>query len=1306
MQCERCAKMFSSIGTLNRHKRVNCRGEVSVDAKKLNICENCNKVFSKPYGLKRHQLDRCLQKSDNLEVPCKKIKLDEPSTSTSTTCNQLFSTVSNLNKHKHDRCRGVICRKRITRDIESSPEDGVVKLRSAFKNRIASYRFSSKKNHIDPSEFLIEVKQKVLNLISEYIQNHHSLKVNMELFGLYVIPEKDMRDIKSFNTENQIINISKNLSQVFDDFKDVMLSKASEFQERDSGWTLQQVMFLDVNINKFSPLSGSSYIRLPLQIERKQAVLNLKNVDNCCFAWSINAAVFPANGDPANPTSYPHYSTLLNFDGIDLPMKLQDIPKFETSNNISMNVFGTETEYKNGKMVTEIIGPLHFTSSRKPTHVNLLLLSDDSGNQHYCLITNLSRLVSMQKSKHNGAVHICDGCIQFFPSIKKLQAHQENDCNHLCTTVPTTNLKINKYGKSVPENILKFENIEKQLEVPFVIYADFESLLKPISHAEPCDSRSFTVKTFEHEPYSFGFYVKCNFNDEYSQYCHYRGTDAADVFCRKLDEVVQDIYNDHLKHVVPMTPLTTEEETLFANSKTCGICDKEFTETDIKVRDHCHLTGKWRFSSHQTCNLNYQVPKFIPVFFHNLTNYDSHLFIKKLALNEENVDVIAQNKEKYVSFSKRILVEKSSNPKIPSTYMKIKFVDSFRFLPRSLDKLSQTLESSQCSEIRKYFQDDTKFNMIRQKGVFPYSYVDSFAKLDEQQLPSRDKFYDNLRGESVSDENYTRALKVWNTFNCSTLGEYSDVYLKSDVLLLTDIFENFRKVCLEKYKLDPAQYLTAPSLSWDAMLRCTQVELELLTDIEMIHFFKKGIRGGVAQCTKRKAVANNKFLPNYDPSKPTSYIMYLDATNLYGYSMQQRLPTGDFRWLKKDEIFCFNCTRIGDNSSKGYVVDVDLEYPSNLHKSHNNLPFCPENMIPPNSKIPKLIPNLHDKQRYVIHYRNLKQCLKYGLKIKKIHRVLEFTQSAWLKSYIDLNTALRNSAKNDFERELFKLLTNSVFGKTMENVEKRQDIRLRTHWKNKKGALGAESLISKPYFKTCSIFDKNLTAIQMGKVKICYDKPLYVGFCILDISKTVMYDFYYGYVKEKYGDNATLCYMDTDSLILEILTDNVYEDMKENIELFDTSNYPIDNIHRIPKTLSVVGKMKDEYSGTPIESFYGTGAKAYCVKAANVMKKAKGVAKNVIQNQLDFTDYAQIVENGGIIFRKMQVFTSSFHTIYTELKNKVALSAQDDKRFVIRGDVKTLAWGHFVITPNPQADPDLYLDEFLRLAREMEELEC
>ncbi|XP_070162308.1 uncharacterized protein [Polyergus mexicanus] len=300
-------------------------------------------------------------------------------------------------------------------------------------------------------------------------------------------------------------------------------------------------------------------------------------------------------------------------------------------------------------------------------------------------------------------------------------------------------------------------------------------------------------------------------------------------------------------------------------------------------------------------------------------------------------------------------------------------------------------------------------------------------KLHDTCLPPRESFYSSLTGDTVSESDYAHAENVWRRVSLRTLGEYSDLYLKTDVLLLADIFENFRNKCIESYGLDPAYYYTLPRYTWDAMLKHTNITFKLLTDIDTVMFIERGIRGGLSQCSGRYGRANNKYTPSYDPSKPSSYMMYFDVNNLYGWAMCQPLPYAEFRWV--DDISDFDVSAIASDSPTGYILEVDLEYPQHLHDAHADLPFCPTRDKPPGKRQDKLLATLYDKKRYVIHYRNLQQCTRHGLRVAKIHRVLQFVQSAWLRDYIELNTRFRTRATNDFEKNLYKLINNAVFGK-------------------------------------------------------------------------------------------------------------------------------------------------------------------------------------------------------------------------------------------------------------------------------------
>ncbi|CAG9769955.1 unnamed protein product [Ceutorhynchus assimilis] len=1279
--CEFCNKSFTRKDNLKRHG--DCRSST-------NICSQCGGTFRSAGALQRHVMEihpapRALKRKaeDSLTPMTKQARLDRAGTSTSVTrrcqeCDLEIPTnhwVGHLRSLQH---RANTC-------VEQ--EEGVELIKTSFKCRIATYRLPSKQDPTSVKEFLQHLQKKFIQLVGDMLNKFNHIKVGMELFGRFLLQTKEIEEVKSFNTKFTLVNEGADLEELFQQFSNILAKKCVEFQEKESGWALQQLLYLEISINKVNPLKASSYLPLPKEIDAKKAVLNIQNWDQKCFMWSVLAQLHPVDRtqNANRVANYSHYENELDFTGIGFPIKLKDIRKFEQLNNISINVYGLDIVYKYGRNIVEVVGPLYFTESRKATHVNLLLISNDFGNNHYCLIKNMSRLISSQLSKHEKKKYLCDGCLLYFSSEQKLQAHQEHDCGHVSVQLPSTNLITNKYGEKAPENILKFKNFEKKLKVPFTVYADFETIIEPVEREqkELDPENSYTIKTHKAIPYSFAYYIKCDFDDSHSIFKTFRGIDAQKVFVDWLESDCKSIYNRFMKNIVNMHPLSPEQENEFRDAINCHICEKPFKVGDERVRDHCHLTGNFRAAAHSICNVNYTLPTHIPIFFHNMSGFDSHLFVKELAQGNEKLDVIPQNKERYISFTKHILVDKillDETGKYKQVFLKLRFLDSFRFMASSLDKLSQNLKPEQCREVRKFFPAEDEFQIIRQKGVFPYSYVDSFSKLNDNKLPSIDDFYNQLRKETIKPEDYERAQTVWNLFKCKTLGQYSDIYLKSDVLILADVFENFRDVCLSTYGLDPCQYYTAPGLSFDAALKTTAVKLELLTDIDMIHFLKRGIRGGVSQCSIRKAVANNKFIPHYDASKPTSYIMYLDATNLYGAAMSQYLPTGNFKWLDADEIKTLDYTKLDKNSDTGYIFEIDLEYPEDLHYRHNDLPFCPESVIPKDSrsKIKKLIPNFERKQKYIIHFQSLQQAISHGIKPGQIHRVLSFNQSPWLKIYIDLNTIKRNAASNKFEKDFFKLMNNAVFGKTMENVEKRVDIKLITHWENIGRKLGAEAWISKPHFKDITIFGENLVAIHMAKQKVVYDKPIYVGFAILDISKTIMYDFLYSYIKPKYGDKASLLYTDTDSLILKVDTDNFYDDMRENLNRFDTSNYSQNNSHNLPVNQSILGKMKDEYAGKIVWEFYGTGAKAYCVNVeGELTKKAKGVPDYVTKKELGLADYKAAVDvEGTLIHRQMNTFRSHKHDMFIELKNKVALSYADDKRYVIPGTEYTLAWGH------------------------------
>ena len=353
-----------------------------------------------------------------------------------------------------------------------------------------------------------------------------------------------------------------------------------------------------------------------------------------------------------------------------------------------------------------------------------------------------------------------------------------------------------------------------------------------------------------------------------------------------------------------------------------------------------------------------------------------------------------------------------------------KFTDNMRSmissLSQSIDKVSGIdRKISHTALIEKFHNtsqlrnnDLNKFDFLSRKGVYPYEYMDSWKRFKEESLPDKEYFYSKINNENITDEGYTHAQKVWYIFKIKNLGEYHDLYVQSDTALLSDVFENFRDKCIEIYELDPAHFLTAPGLAWNACLKKTEVELELLTDKDMLNMT------GMCQASYRYAKANKKYMRNYDKNRESSFLIYDDANN--GWSMNKKLPVGDFEWVDDWSIFTEDVIRNYDEEDDlGYLFVVDAEYPKHLHTLHSDLPFLPERMKI--NKCDKLVCNLNDKENYPVHVLALKQAFNHELKLTKVHSVITFRLEYWLKPYIEMSTELRKNAKNGFEKDFFKM---------------------------------------------------------------------------------------------------------------------------------------------------------------------------------------------------------------------------------------------------------------------------------------------
>jgi hypothetical protein len=770
-------------------------------------------------------------------------------------------------------------------------------------------------------------------------------------------------------------------------------------------------------------------------------------------------------------------------------------------------------------------------------------------------------------------------------------------------------------------------------------------------------------------------------------------------------------FNKILKETNIEYNLTNEEINTHNETTECWICKKQFEITNNdKVIDHDHFDGKYRGAAHRDCNILVRIAKFVPIYFHNLSKYDLHLFIKELAKQNKPLKPIPVNDETYISLQ----------------YGCIRFTDSLRLFQKSLNDVSKSMNENDFIELKKEFCIEN-YRLMLEKGVYPYDYITSFEKYNEIQLPPIEAFYSRLTKKGITDIDYERAQEVWNKFNCRTLKDYTLLYLKQDVCLLADCFEKFRNSFIQDPNspagrgLDPAHFVSTPGLTWMNGLYQTGIELDLLTDYDMHLMIENGIRGGVSsvmgdryvkahnkeinpKCDEYRILDKNEFnklleqmkLPlsqrNYKNDLKKNYLLYVDANNLYGYAMCQYLPYKDFKWVEQSPELINKILNTPKDSDIGYILEVDLEYTDKV--STVKFPLAPEHASAvledlsdyqknlngnKEPKTKKLMLTVKDKKEYVIDYRNLQFYLKHGMTLKKVHRIMSFEQKPWLKKYIEQNTNKRTLATTTFEKDIYKLLNNAFFGKTMENVRKRQNIELVTDG-NK-----MIKIASKATFKSVKRFTDNFGAVHKYKTQVKLNKPIYLGFCILELSKLLMYETYYEVFEPKFKDTTAsptdsksginILYGDTDSFIFNIYTEDIYKDLEDLKDTMDFSEYPTD--HPLYSTVNkkVVGKMKDELLGDVMIEWVALRSKCYAYKTLSGKEttKDKGVQKSSVPK---LEKYKECLFESKLFYATNTNMRNQNHEIYVQEVNKLALNPYDDKRYICGDGITTLPLGY------------------------------
>lgn len=1193
------------------------------------------------------------------------------------------------------------------RDLESLPsllEGGT----SQFGNgTIKTQTWNPSESCTSLPEFLLAFEVIVSRFISNKVQNRPVaskvlIDVNVEYAKL--VGEKLEPTVKAvLRSTATSVTPGEDADEIASKLCDVIWQRNQNFISQKSGLIVFQVHWGKITVGSFNPLRGAAYVELPPRIRAKKAVVNVKNTDEKCFAYAILACKYAHQVQQKTSNDPKHYTKYFAAEGLDqiqYPVAISELSEVERTLNIAVNVFSFTDDAGEGMY------PAYLSQINRKEAINLLYWRG-----HYSWISKFSRLMSTV-TKHQAKKHFCMKCLGHFSTENVLLRHEEVCSGDACQQVLTM----------APENsILQFTNTRYQQRSPFVVYADFECITKPSAATEESEptTNQYQEKPENtdpldiepkaayqvHKPCSVGLLLVSTLDETASTH-HYEqhfGEDSPAWFLNRLAEIENECMTILLN---PQRLIMTAEDTQkFVGAKECYLCRKPFHDQQVKVRDHDHVTGKFRGAAHQVCNLQLRRQYKIPVFFHNFRGYDGHLLVTALGEDARkttaakgkarSLRVIGQGMEKYLTlcYGDHIVIK-----------------DSLQFMAESLENLATSLLRSGEEQFRllrrefaEHAQNSAKWSMLLRKGIYPYDYMSDMERFSERALPAVESFFSTLRQEHCKPEDYKHALAVWKEFGCETMKDYHDLYLKADVLLLADVFEAFRSVCMQNYALDPAHYVSAPHLSWDAMLKSTECKLDLLSDPEMYRMLEAGLRGGVAMVSKRFSKANNPRVANYDPSKLDVHLMYWDANNLYGWAMSQSLPEGKFRWLENEEIALIDWAKTRKGSDTGYVVECDLEYPEELHDKHNDYPLAPERMAV-NAKMwsnkqrtlhlayvqkdaiitgtgnTKLVPNLYSKTRYCLHSRNLKFYLKQGMRLQKVYRVIEFKQSAWMRVYIEKNQNLRAAATSDFEKNFYKLMNNACYGKTCENQRKRTNIQLVTDVGK------TQKLLALPQTISFRVFTPDIAAVELMKPRCLINRPFYVGFTVLELAKLHMYRFHYDFVKPLWPDKKSqLLFTDTDSLMYEIEDAHLYDKIWQHRNEFDLSEYPKDFFHDATNK-AIIGKFKDEAKGKTAEAFVGLRAKMYCWKlskqlsdntyASEEKARAKGIQRAALRD-VRFEDYERQIRTPKEHKVTNRRIGSHLHRLYTYEYDKKGLCSFDDKRYILEDGISTLAYGHY-----------------------------
>lgn len=1206
----------------------------------------------------------------------------------------------------------------------------------------SDFRFSSL------ADYLFYVRSTMIRYATWLFDRHGMYKLSIRIVARYINPSRSDQPFEApHQASGTAIFTREDVSYIVNQMFEEINHQGENMVSTESGSGLIFVNIKDslFYYSHYVPSNGlfshgRQYVALPKWINDKHACINPQNDDVKCFMYCLELAYLTYSNQKIVHGERVHtwkQKNTFNFEGILFSLEEQSVfdvcSLFEKKNpGVSLNVLlpGSHQQF-------EII---YKSKNKGNIPCDLLYFSDHKEEMwHYAFIKSFDRLLNNRKN-FDQAFH-CRNCLVGFYSKDRLETHENLfECIHRdasCVVLPDPK-----------RAYYSFNNLKARIRRQNVIYADFECFIQTI-HKPSNEGSGLYFQ--QHRPCSYGLRVVSEFSQFDNIMRQRRLTKEEEKF---------DVYYLSRQFIYEIQALVHDMKRIYMIEEHWNRLGRQYSRDEVNDITHCWLCGlpfkggrrrpwenrglqpfemeqlyktndeKW---IHQLCFDNIRDCKFgpqefeVPVIFHNLKNYDGHLILKSIDHTINKINCIPQEGEAFLTFT------------LDSTC----FIDSYRFLTSSLDKLSAVLLSECISTLKEkdefgitkiqsinetqlnknfkysyqwFFEycmkkglDPTleRFIQIVRKGIYPYEYMQNVDCFDEEELPEIEDFFSTLTGTSITRNEYQRAKKIWNDFEIENLGEWHDLYLAIDVNLLADVFENFRDIIYEDCGLDAVRYVSLPGLSKDILLKQKgyvlhadtlnyyPFEIQLINkyNIDLYYLCDQAIRGGITLISKRFARRDA-----YTRTK----IIDIDANNLYGWAMCQYLPSSDYKFVSSDLHFNFTkdyILSLSATADVGYFITVDLHFPKNIHDQLKDYPLAPVKQVVDECKISrysrsildrsesahdgrseKLLCTLENRIKYTVHYRLLQLYLKLGAEITQIYHIMHFRQTPWMKDFVDDQTHKRKNATSESKKDTFKLTVNSGYGKTVQDNTKFKTVKFATNDADMK------KYVRSPYFDQQEIINEDCVMINLRKGKVTLDKPIMVGAAILELSKLHMYQFYYLKLKPAFGDDINLLMTDTDSLILEVRTESFHDDLLRYhlMDEFDFSKYPKDHPHFSLSNDKVLGKFKLEYMEDDISEFVGLKPKCYSLllRDGTQEKRAKGISREVMEKQsMCHEMYKKCIHARSyeVHKEKMHGIRSKNQILYTEEYTKKTLSPNDTKVYILDDGIHTLPYGHYRI---------------------------